>query len=133
MQNIPIQAIPNQEFSIVLDNNQWDFIIKSTNGAIAVSLTLNQVSVIENLRAVANTRIIPSEYEEAGNFAITTLNQDLPDYTQFGITQNLIYISAAELAILRTPPASPIITAASFDPLGALPLRFSPQGYTLAS
>lgn len=132
MQNIPTQTIPNQEFSIVLDDNQWDITLKTTNGAVAVTLALNQVTVIENLRAVANTRIIPSEYEEAGNFAITTLNQAVPDYTQFGVTQNLIYISEAELEALRTPSSSPIITASDFDPLGALPLRFAPAGYVLA-
>jgi hypothetical protein len=38
---------------------------------------------------------------------------------------------AAELEVIRqSPPA--IITASDFDPNGALPLRFMPEGYTLA-
>lgn len=132
MQNIPIQAIPNQAFSIVLDNNSWGFVIKSTNGAISVSLTFNGVDLVDGARAVANMRIIPSQYEEAGNFAIVTLNHDVPDYTQFGITQQLIYASAAEIAALRNAPTPDPITAADFDPIAALPLRFAPQGYVLA-
>lgn len=133
MQAIPIQAIPNQAFSILLDTNQWDFEIKTTNGMVSVSLTLNGVVLIENLRAVTNGRIIPSKYEEAGNFAIIAQNQNVPDYTQFGTTQTLVYISPTDLTAARVPSTDPYITAADFDPIAALPLRFAPQGYVLAS
>ena len=131
MINIPIQAVPNQSFSIVLDTNRWDIAIKTTNDAVSVSLTLNNVEVIRNLRAVAGMRIIPSRYEEAGNFAIITNNGAVPDYLEFGISQYLVYLSDAELEVIRTPDVPPI-TAADFSPLAALPLRFSPQGYVLA-
>lgn len=125
MQNIPLQIIPNQSFSIVLDNNQWNFVLKTTNGVTAVSLTLNNNSVIENMRAVANQKIIPSQYEEAGNFMFLTQNFQLPDYTQFGITQILVYITASELEAFRAPIIPPI-TAANFNPIAALPVRFAP-------
>jgi hypothetical protein len=131
MQTIPIQPIPNQAFSIVLNNNQWDFIIKACNGIMAVSLTLNNVIIIENIRVVANQIIIPYQYLESGNFLFLTQNSELPNYTQFGITQTLIYLTAEELANLRTPIAPPI-KADNFNPLGGLPLRFSPQGYYVA-
>lgn len=127
-QQIPIQAIPNQAFTVILDGNTWDFVIKSTNGVISVSLALNGVDVLDNARAVANMRIIPSRYEEAGNFVFATQDFALPDYTQFNVTQVLLYASAAELAAIRTPAAPPI-TAADFDPIAALPLRFAPEGY----
>lgn len=128
-QQIPLQALPNQEFTIVLDNNQWDISIKDTNGVMSVSFTLNDNVIIENLHAAAGMRLIPSQYEEAGNFIFNTANFALPDYTQFEITQYLLYFSAAELAAIRTT-TSPPITAAFFNPIAALPLRFAPQGYT---
>lgn len=131
MQSIPIQALPNQSFSIPLDGNQWDFVIRSTNGTISVTLTLNGSIVIENMRAVGGMRIIPSIYEEAGNFVIVTANFEIPDYTKFGVTQQLIYVSATELAALRSPPPA-ILTPANFDSNAALPLRLFPQGYRLA-
>lgn len=132
MQNIPIQAIPNQTLSVALDGNQWGITLKSAAGIIAVSLVLNGAPVITGLRAVAGKRIIPCKYQEAGNFAFLCQQQNLPDYTQFGTTQVLVYLSASELAALR-PPTPNIITQDFFDPLGGLPLRFKPQGYTLAS
>lgn len=128
MQVIPLQPIPNQQFTIVLDNNRWDIGVKLTDGTISVTLSLNNALVAENLRAVAFGRIIPAQYQEAGNFGIATQNGEIPDYTKFGVTQYLVYISAAELAVLRTP-APPPITPAFFDPLGALPLRYEPKGY----
>lgn len=131
MQEIPIEALPNQSFSIPLDNNQWDIVIKSTNGTVSVTMTLNGALVIENMRAVAGMRVIPSRYEEAGNFVFVTTNFQVPDYTKFGTTQQLIYASAAELAAQRVP-APAILTPADFDQNAALPLRLFPQGYTLA-
>ncbi len=130
MQLIPLQTIPNQAFTIVLDNNQWLFLIKTANGITSVSLGLNNDVVIDNTRAVANGLIIPSRYQESGNFIFVTQNFQLPYYTEFGTTQALIYVTAEELATFRAPVALPI-TASDFSPLGALPLRFAPQDYTV--
>lgn len=131
MQKIPIQAIPNQEFTTVLDGNNWDIIIRQTNGVMSISLALNGTKIIENLRTVAGRLIIPSRYQESGNFIFTTADFQMPDYVLFNVTQGLFYISAAELAVIRIP--RPIrITKNYFNPIAALPLRFAPQGYTLA-
>ncbi len=130
---IPIQSIANQSFSIVLDNNQWDFGIKYTNGVTSVSLTLNNTIIMQNMRVVAGTLIIPAEYQEhqSGNFLFATRNFELPVYTQFGTTQTLLYFTNAELMAQREPSSLPI-TASDFNSIAALPLRFSPQGYVLA-
>lgn len=131
MRVIPLQAIPNQNTTFVLDDNQWDLTLKTTNGVTSVTLVRNSEVIVSNMRAVAGMRIIPSEYEEAGNFAFSTIAGQLPEYTLFGVSQYLIYYDAEELADIRTETPPPI-TADWFDPDGALPLRFSPQGYVLA-
>lgn len=130
MQIIPLQTLPNQSFNIVLDNNSWGFALKTCNGETAASITLNNNIVIENTRAIANGLIIPSIYEEAdsGNFMFLTQNFQLPDYTQFGVTQVLVYLTASELTTIREPLGYPI-TANDFNSIAALPLRFAPQGY----
>lgn len=129
MQQVPIQALPNQEFTIILGGSTWDFTIRNANGVTVVSILRDSVPVLSNARAVAGAFIIPSIYEENGNFFFATANQQLPDYTQFNITQSLIYVTADELAVFRAPQEPPI-TAADFNPIAALPLRFAPQGYT---
>ena len=131
MQIVPLSAIPNQELSVVLDNNQWDISVKLVNGAIAVSLTMNGVDIVDSARAVAGMRIIQSLYQQNGNFAIISTNQTVPDYTQFGTTQFLVYTTIAELATNQSPPDTEV-PAAYFDPIAPLPLRFAPQNYRLA-
>jgi hypothetical protein len=131
MQGIPLQQLPNQSFSIVLDGNQWDFTIKTVEDITIVSLKLNGVDVIDSARAAAGAFIIPYIYLENGNFFFVTQDFELPYYPQFNVSQSLLYISAAELAELRVPNLLPI-TAKDFNPIAALPLRFSPVGYTLA-
>ena len=129
MMQVPIQAIPNQSFSILLDNNQWNVVLKTAEDTTIISLTLNGNDVIDSARAAAGSLIIPSQYEESGNFFFTTANEQLPYYTQFNINQSLLYASAPELTAFRVSPP-PRITAAFFNPIAALPLRFAPQNYT---
>jgi hypothetical protein len=131
MQSIPLQAIPNQEFTVVLNNNQWKITLRTTAGVTSATVSLNGTEIVSNSRCVANGLVIPYEYLESGNFLFLTQNYQLPEYTQFNTTQYLVYITAEEMAAFRVPLSSPI-TAADFSPIAALPLRFAPQGYTLA-
>ena len=133
---VPIQAIPNQAFAINLGGNQYDIAIRTTNGCMSVSVALNGTQLVENLRAAACTPLLPSQYLEEGygNFMFLTANQQLPNWQQFNLTQQLLYFTPAELAAYRAAPVAasryvPTVTADSFNPIGGLPLRFSPQGY----
>ncbi len=132
MRVIPIKALPNQELSVLLDENQWDITLRDCNGTVACSLSKNSVVIVENARAVAGMRILQAKYQEDGNFAIISTDQGIPDYTQFGITQFLVYASQTELDASGAVPRD-VITASFFDALGGLPLRFAPQGYEIAS
>lgn len=127
MQIVPIQAIPNQDFSITLQNNLYQIGIHATNGVMSVSMSINGDDIMDNIRAVAGSPVIPSQYLEQGNgnFLFLTANYQLPDYTQFNLTQSLAYFSAAELISFRTPQLV-------FSPIAALPLRYAPQGYVAA-
>ncbi len=133
MQVIPIQAIPSQTFSYIdSDNNQWSIAIKLVADQVAFSLSLNGQIILENITAVAGIRIIPYDYLEQGNFVLITQNQQIPDYTQFGTTQQLVFLSKSDILSFRQRLSDlTIITAADFDPNGGLPLRFAPQGYGL--
>jgi len=96
-----LAQVPNQSLSIQADGNSFDITIRETNGVMSADVSINNVIILSGSRIVAGFPIIPYRYLENGNFAITTLNGDLPYYTQFGITQNLIYASASDLEALR--------------------------------
>lgn len=134
---VPIQQLPNQNFSTTLNGVLFDITILSNNGVTSVSLNINGNEVLENALAAAAAPVIPAKYQESGNFMFLTANQQIPTYEQFGLTQSLFYFTAAELSAYRTPPVPasprvPTMTVNSFNPIGGLPLRFAPQGYVEA-
>lgn len=101
MIEIALSPIPNQSLSIRLDDHLYDIKIKQSNGCMSVTIARDNVTILDNIRAVAQFPLIPYDYLENGNFIISTENDDLPDYTQFGITQFLIYFSELELGTIR--------------------------------
>lgn len=109
---VPITNIPNQSLSIRLDDNFYDIdIFMCATGVqetpffeapiMAMNLSRNGTAILTGQRLVAGFPAIPYRYLEDGNFVIITDDDDLPDYNEFGITQFLIYASAAEIAALR--------------------------------
>jgi hypothetical protein len=109
MIQIPIANIPNQSFSINLDESQYDIRIHATsdrgipgNEIMAVTIIRDSVIIVSGMRAVSDYPIIPYAYLEDGNFFITTMNDEYPDWRQFGNTQYLIFASQAELIAART-------------------------------
>lgn len=101
MTDVPLQAVPNQQLSIQLGLFRYDLTVKQAAGVMSASVVRDGVTILENVRLVAGTPLLPYAYQEDGNFALTTNDGDLPDYTQFGITQYLVYLTAEELATLR--------------------------------
>ena len=121
-QSIGLQVIPNQSFTFNANNNTFGLILKANAGCMGMSISINGVDVADNARCAAWRVIIPSQYQENGNFMFMTQNLQLPWYEQFGLTQTLVYFSPSELSSIR---ASNLL----FSPFGGLPLRFQPQGY----
>jgi hypothetical protein len=101
MQRIPISAIPNQEFSILLDGQLYDISLKFTAGVMAISITRDGTILISGLRAISGYILIPYLYLESGNFIFITEEGDYPEYSQFGITQFLVFASQLELEVIR--------------------------------
>ena len=96
---IPIDSVPNQNFSIVLDNNRYDISLKSSKTSTFATVTRDEVVLIQNVRCLGGTPLIPYRYlqADAGNFAFDTPNEQIPYYTNFGDTQFLVYLHATEL------------------------------------
>lgn len=99
---IPIEAIPNQSFTITLDGHFYNITIKESAGVMSCSIIRDNIAIQDNARISAGYLLIPYKYQENGNFFILTENDDYPYYDQFGITQYLIYITQAELDVLQS-------------------------------
>ena len=101
MNYLNIQTIPNQSFSVTLDGNRFDISIVETAGVMSVSISINDVVIIENVRATAGTFLLPYLYEENGNLLFLNTGEDLIYYTNFSSTQQLVYFSTDDLNYLR--------------------------------
>jgi hypothetical protein len=101
MLNIPLQAIPNQSFSIQIDGNTYDLRIHDCGNVMTVTVSINNVIVVQGFRAVPGSFILPFRYLENGNFLIETLNDEYPDWRRFGLDQFMIFASQAELNAIR--------------------------------
>jgi hypothetical protein len=101
MKEIALDTSPNQSLSVTLDGDLYDLTIKETNGTMAITISRNNETILDSVRMVAGTPLIPYSYLEKGNFMLLTNDEEYPYYTQFGITQTLIYASQDELDALR--------------------------------
>lgn len=101
MQRISLAAVPNQSFSVVLDSNAWDLTIKTAGNIMTATISFNNILLVSNARIVAGYPLLNYTSLENGNFIITTLNGVYPFYTQFGISQFLLYASQAEIDAFR--------------------------------
>jgi hypothetical protein len=100
VQQIPITAEPNQEFTADLDGLRFLVRLKETNGVMVADITIDDAVILSATRVLAGEPLIPYGYLEQGNLVMLTDADALPDYPQFGATQFLFYMSAAEIAAL---------------------------------
>jgi len=103
MQTIALQAIPNQQLTVVLDGILYDITLRDVGGCMAADISRAGDVVVQGKRVVAGRPILPfvSLEGEYGNFAILTQGGDLPYYDQFGATQTLIFATTAEIGAIR--------------------------------
>jgi len=99
--NIPLLAIPNQSFSIQLDNDLYTLVIKAASNIMAADVIKNTTQLIAGSRIISNQLLIPYPYLYTGNFVLAAQNEQYPDYEQFGVTQYLLYFSQDELEALQ--------------------------------
>lgn len=100
--NIPIVAVPNQSFSVVLEQQNCKINLLTRGDIIYFDLFLNNQAIILG-RQINISPILPYKYIQQkfnGNFIILNNDGNLdttPNYRLFGISQSLIYYTLADL------------------------------------
>lgn len=101
MIDVGIAALANQELTIQLDERFYAIALRDVGGTSAATIARDGEVLVSGLRITPGTPLLPYRYQESGNFILTTDADALPDYTQFAITQFLVYLTDAELAAYR--------------------------------
>lgn len=111
---VSLANVPNQSF--VVQASGFRFVIKigTIRSGIFVDLDVDGARVLSGSRVVAGEPLFPYEYMTFGNFIFTTLGDETPDASVFGVSQFLVYLSPEEIAVLTAEgvPASDLIPAA---------------------
>lgn len=99
MMLIPLASIPAQTLSTQINNVLYNFTIRFMGGIMVVTIIRDNIEIITNIRATPFYPLIPYHYIEngEGNFIFYTPDDSYPNYTQFGITQYLLYVTDLEL------------------------------------
>lgn len=102
-QSVPLTATPNQQLSVQIGDSRYDLWIKAARGIMSCTVSLNDTVLLDNVRMCAGTPLIVYERleDEQGNFVFVTENEELPRYQAFGTTQQLIHLTAEEVASAR--------------------------------
>lgn len=104
MRVIELDTTANQEFQVTIDGNRWVIALNEGGGIMAATITLNDVTILSGQRVVSGTPVIPYPYlQGSGNFWFLTENDELPYWELFS-GQILVYMSAAEAAVLPKDP-----------------------------
>lgn len=103
MIDVSLQQLPNQEFSIALENSRYVIRVIQTNTMAAITITKDDVVLIENQRLLPNDFILRDNLVDAdsGNFFMLVQDESIPNYQAFGVTQFLTYIDSDELVTLN--------------------------------
>lgn len=99
---ITLQAVPNQSLTIVLDGFVYDMEFKVVSDVMAVTIKRDNVNLISGSRFVAGSPLIPYQYLEQGNFIFVSEGSEIPFFTEFGVTQTLLYYTQSELEAIRS-------------------------------
>jgi hypothetical protein len=108
---VPLTSAPNQAFTVTLDGVRWALSLKEARGVMCASVSRDGVRLLDGVRALAGQPLIPYRYLETGNFVFLTTDDNAPDWALFGVTQTLVYLSAAEISEIPPVTAGQAIAA----------------------
>ena len=111
MRIVPLASVPNQAITVTLDGTRWSLAFKDCAGVTCVDVARDSVPILSAVRALAGEPVIPYRYLQTGNFLFLTSDDQLPEYALFGVSQVLVYLSAAEIAAVPVTTAGEIIAA----------------------
>lgn len=99
MQIVPLQNIPNQEFTIVLNNSAYRIALRSLQAFTYVSVWQDGELLFYNQICTPNNWVNPYNYVSTnGKLYFKCLDNDYPTYTKFGDTQQMIFYAPDEIA-----------------------------------
>lgn len=128
MRIVPLASAPNQSFTLTIDGVRWALALKEARGVLCVDIVRDGVILLSGTRALAGEALIPYRYLQTANFIFVTVGDEMPDWSEFGRSQVLVYVTQEEIDVLTRPSAFEAL--AVFDPP---PLLYTDEGFYITT
>jgi hypothetical protein len=102
MRLITIDALPSQSFTITLGGNNYEIKIYSIDGHMSYDLSIDSVKIVSGFKMVNDVPLLAYVHQEVnGNILLQIPEDEIPDYTRFGLSQFLYYLTEDETIAYR--------------------------------
>lgn len=99
MQQIPLQNTPQQNFTITLNDTDFEISLRTADDIMLISISAGGVEYIQNAKCFPNQPILQFPYlQKNGDFWFKTINGGYPNWQDFENTCFLFYLSPEDLA-----------------------------------
>lgn len=96
---IELDKIPNQTFTIMLDNINYRVALRTIQNLTYISVWANGDILFYNQLCTPNAFVNPFNYvSKNGKFYFKSSTGDYPYYKDFGVTANLYFLTKEEVA-----------------------------------
>lgn len=101
MQLIQLQKLPNQVFNVTLNDELYRIAIRTIQDLTFISVWKNDESLFYNQICTPNAFVNPYNYVSSnGKLYFQCLDNEYPNYKQFGNTQQLYFLTPEEVSAL---------------------------------
>lgn len=98
MQQIPLTKTPQQNFTVTLNDTDFEISLRTADDIMLISISAGGVELIKNVKCFPEQPILQFPYlQKNGDFWFKTVNGIYPFWTDFDVTTFLFYLSPEEL------------------------------------
>lgn len=110
MDVITLEAVDNQSFTFTGDSQRYLINLRTIDDTLYMDVTMNGASIISGAQCLPGQMVVPYAYLEGdgGNFIFNTTSGNNPQAANFGSSDTLLYVTAAEMAVARADNASAV-------------------------
>lgn len=91
MDELPLLAVPRQEFSVTLNQRRWDIRVYQSTGGMCVDIAVDDVVLIVGVRAYDGAKLLPYRHLEAKAGGQLRFSGPVA-WENFGITCRLYHV-----------------------------------------
>lgn len=95
MMKIPLATVPNQSLSFTADSNFWELHLYQASDSMYMDIQIDGNLILSATRCVGGNLLIPYDYLWNPSYGNLVFDAE-PDWEEFDITCNLIYLSNSE-------------------------------------